>query len=204
MNQLKSVFGNMKYEHFSYNFIGLEIEVKLLDDSAYFPNEDKKDMVEEFKVIIKHGEKKTDFKFYNSIMERKISQYLKELGYVKYNNALFKSWMRRFHWDGYDKIKNREDLIKKRIYYLFSSILGSVACDYNTDLSSFKEFCGNFGYDEDSRRAKKIYNLCQEQQEKLRSLNLNEEQLTYLNDEVGHETEAFDKTIKELVGVKHD
>lgn len=199
----------LKYEHFFIKFKGLDFEVKLLDDSALFPNslkEDKTAFCEEFKVNIKKKclsgakDKEISFKFYNSQMEREISKYLNDLGYVKYHNPTFKSWVSsRFSWGGYDKVKNREDLIKQRIINLFYSILNDMAFNYFEDLTSFSWFCSNFGYDEDSRTAERIFKDCQEYQEKLLSLNLDEEFKKYLEEEAQQETDKFKEDIIKAV-----
>lgn len=188
----------LKYEHFFIKFKGLDFEIKLLDDSALFPNSLKEDknLIEEFKVIVNNKDKEISFKFYNSQMEREISLYLNNLGYVKYNNREFKSFVnRRFNWGGYDKVKNREDLIKQRIINLFYSILNDIAFNYSNDLTSFNYFCDSFGYDKDSRRVEKIFNSCIELQEKLLSLNFDEKFLKYLENEVQQETEKFNQDI---------
>lgn len=193
----------MKYENFKINFKGVLFEVKLLDDDALFPNslkKDKKAFCEEFKVIVTNGEKKINFKFYNSQMEREISKYLKDLGYMKYHNPTFKSWVSNsFMWGGYDKVKSREDLIKQRIINLFYSIINDMAFNYFEDLSSFSWFCSNFGYDEDSRTAESIFKSCQDYQSKLLSLNLNKEFLKYLEEHVQQETENFKEDIIKAV-----
>lgn len=188
----------LKYEHFFIKFKGLDFEIKLLDDSALFPNSLKEDksFCEEFKVIVNNKDKEISFKFYNSQMEREISLYLKNLGYVKYNNREFKTFVNcRFMWGGYDKVKSREDLIKQRIINLFYSILNDIAFNYFNDLTSFNWFCDSFGYDKDSRTAEKIFNSCIELQEKLYSLNFDEKFLKYLENEVQQETEKFNQDI---------
>ena len=92
METLKTRFNNVKYEHFKVNFKGLVIEVKLLDDKATFPNSDNNDFCEEFKITISRTptsgakEKEISYKFYNSVMEREISQILKE------HNKGFNGW----------------------------------------------------------------------------------------------------------------
>ena len=83
-------FNNIRYEHFKVNFKGLIIEVKLLDNDATFPNSNNKDFCEEFKISITNKEKTINFKFYNSIMEREISQLLNTNGLENvYKNLLF-------------------------------------------------------------------------------------------------------------------
>lgn len=48
---------------------------------------------------------------------------------------------------------------------MYSLLLDASSADY-----SFENFCGEFGYDEDSRKAEQIWRGCQEQARKLREL----------------------------------
>lgn len=205
-----------KYEHFKINFKGLEFEVKLLDSEAFFPNnlkENKKAFCEEFKVIINKKclsgakDKEISFKFYNSQMEREISQILKD----KNNKSLFifsnilsirafkKLMTKRFMWGGYDKVKDTNDLTKERIISLFYSILNDIAFNYFNELTNFKDFCDTFGYDEDSRTAETIYKNCQDFQSKLLSLNLDKTFLKYLEEHAQQETDKFKEDIIKAV-----
>lgn len=193
----------LKYENFAVKFKGLNFEFKLLDDSAFFPNAEKTDKTlhEEFKIIVSNKENNIIFKFYNSSMEREISKYLNELGYLSYNNRQFKDFVSsRFHWGGYNKVKNRNDLIKERIINLFYRVVNSMAYDINEDLSSFSWWCSNLGFDEDSLRAKKFYEEAQTQQEKLLSLELDSETLKYLEEHAQQETNKFKEDIIKAVG----
>jgi hypothetical protein len=200
METLKSRFNNLKYEHFKIEFKGLLFEVKLIDNEAVFPNSKDNKQVEQFKVSVTNKDKKISFNFYNSIMEKGISDYLNSLGYVAYNNKQFKSFVSsKFSWGGYDDVKNRNDLIRKRIYHLFYGIVNSMAMDIEEDLSSFSWFCSNFGYDKDSRTSERIFKSCQEQQEKDLSLNIDEKTRKYLREEANQETNKFSKDIKEAI-----
>lgn len=133
-------------------------------------------------------------------MERAISIYLQELGYnIPFSIKTFRSWMHNNHmWAGYDKVKNREDLNNQRVRNLIYSIVNSMASDLNEDLESFSWWCSNLGYDEDSRKAERIFNLCREIKEKICSLNLCKEQLEFLNNEALEETGKFQKEINNL------
>lgn len=201
----------MKYENFSFNFKGLEFEVKLLDNSATFPNSDDNTLHEEFKVIVKNGDKQISYKFYNSNMEREISELLnnKKDGVIwGYNGNFrimaFKKYMDKEHmWGGYDDIKSFEELEKERIFNLAYSILTSFVLDMNTDTSSFKEFCSTFGYNEDSRQDERIFNAVIENKEKIESLKLTKEQKKFLNNEVERETEEFNKYLREILKDKN-
>jgi hypothetical protein len=42
-----------------------------------------------------------------------------------------------------------------------AEVLDCLASDANGASDSFEDFCSNFGYDEDSRKAEKIYKACQ-------------------------------------------
>lgn len=201
MEDLKTRFNNMKYEHFRVKFKGVMIEVKLLDDNAIFPNSVEKRNVEEFKVILTYKDKSIDYKFYNSIMEREISQFIKNnrvKGFQNQNIKVLKQHVFKF-WSGYDDCNNIKALIEKRIFYLLYSILNTLSLDISMDLSSFSWFCSNFGYDEDSRNAERIYKECQLIQEKLNSLNFDEDFLKYLEEEAGQETDKFHKDVLDAI-----
>jgi hypothetical protein len=196
----KTRFGNLDYKHFDLIFKGLLFDIKLIDSESVFPNSTDNKQVEQFKVVVQNKDKKITFFFYNSQMEKGISDYLDSLGYVAYNNKQFKSFVSsRFSWGGYDDVKNKQDLTKKRIYHLFYGILNSMAQDIEEDLSSFSWFCNNLGYDEDSRTAEKIYKTCQEQQEKLLSLGIDEKTRKYFQEEAQQETDKFSTDIKTAI-----
>jgi hypothetical protein len=40
------------------------------------------------------------------------------------------------------------------------TVLHSLVTDYHAGKESFNDFCGNFGYDEDSRNAERTWNAC--------------------------------------------
>jgi len=198
-------FNNLRYEHFKASLNGLTFEVKLLDDNSSFPFEEKHNNIEEFKVIVTNNSNKRtiNFKFYNSQMERNISENIKQNIEQYPKGALkvkeFKSFMNSLMWGGYDKIKSLKELNEARIENLFYSILHSWALDMSTDITSFNDFCDNLGYDNDSRKAEKVFNAIIEQQAKVLSLWLSIEQIKYLNEEVNQETEKFSVDIKQAI-----
>ena len=61
--------------------------------------------------------------------------------------------------------KKRKGVCDSRLY----SILACVASDYYCD-PQFKNFCADFGYDTDSRKAFDTWQKCLEQSEKLRTI----------------------------------
>jgi len=199
METLKTRFNNIKYEHFKVNFKGLIIEVKLLDDSANFPNSENKDFCEEFKISITHKEKTISYKFYNSVMERQISHILKEHSKSFNNWALVKSLLKSRPlkmWGGYDKdLKNSKSLEIARAKHLLYGVLNCLAFDKETETESFKFFCDSFGYNEDSIKAEKIFKAVLEMKAKICDLKLTEEQEKYLNEEANQETDKFKEEV---------
>jgi hypothetical protein len=67
-------------------------------------------------------------------------------------------------------IKQRQE-IKDTILY---SILSCVSSEFHCP-ETFHDFCNEYGYDEDSRKAEKTFHACQEQSEKLHSIFKEEE-----------------------------
>lgn len=198
-----------RYEHFKVKFKDLDIEVKLLDNKATFPNTAKKDFIgfcEEFKVIMKNKDKEITYKFYNSIMEREISDALNNKDNVYlYNHGFmlnlkgFREFMNKKRWGGYDKIKSVKELTQERILNLIYSILNSFEMDRNTETLDFYDFCDSFGYDKDSRTAEKVYNAVIDFKIQARSLNLTDNQDKYFNEEVSQETEKFNQDLRKAI-----
>jgi hypothetical protein len=56
-----------------------------------------------------------------------------------------------------------------------------LACLQKYDVGTFEDFCGNFGYDEDSRKAEKIYKAVCKEYEGMQRL-FNEEELELLQE----------------------
>lgn len=202
METLKTRFNNIKYEHFKVNFKGLIIDVRLLDDKATSPNQEEiKDFCEEFKISITNKDKTISYKFYNSIMEREISDIIK-----LYNKDLNFSQMRQHlkqkplkMWAGYDKIKSFKELNRERAFHLLYSVLNCLSLDKNTETESFKFFCHEFGYDEDSIKAERIYKAVQELKAKIYDLRLTEGQERYLDEEVNQETDKFKQDVYKAI-----
>jgi len=70
-------------------------------------------------------------------------------------------------------ITESEKAQKPRLY----DVLASIGLDFSTTDNGFKEFCDEFGYDEDSRKAEATYKLCIEQSIKLKQIFTEEEVL---------------------------
>jgi len=81
-----------------------------------------------------------------------------------------------FYGSQHDHDKGKTDLNR-------TDLIGAFSCFLEDSISgtqSFKEFCSEYGYDEDSMRAFKIYQQCQEQLEKAKKIGLNEHSLYVL------------------------
>lgn len=198
MENLKTRFNNLRYEHFKVEFKGLVIEIKLLDNKATFPNSDNKDLCEEFKISVTHKDKTISYKFYNSVMEREISDILANEIYT-INWSQTKQYLKTRPlkmWGGYDEdLKSSKTLEYARIKHLLYSVLNCFALDKETETESFKFFCDNFGYDEDSIKAEKIYKAVLEMKAKIYDLKLTEKQETYFNEEANQETDKFKQDV---------
>lgn len=84
---------------------------------------------------------------------------------------------KQFTFNFYDSIHNTES---KDIYHddLLPSILSSIRSDYyinSENYPSFESFCGEFGYDTDSRRAERTYKTCMKHGDKLQEVFTEEE-----------------------------
>lgn len=75
-----------------------------------------------------------------------------------------------------DLEKQRKPIAPHAADVLYSLILDSSACD-----QSFDDWCGDFGYDTDSRKALETYLACQENSSKLRKV-FNGEQIAKLEE----------------------
>lgn len=62
--------------------------------------------------------------------------------------------------------------------------LGCIISDALSGLMSFDEFCGEFGYDEDSRRAERIHKKCIETSEKIQKLGINEDDMYRISNDL--------------------
>lgn len=69
-----------------------------------------------------------------------------------------------------DSINNTQKGEKPDVY----DILASVSSDYNCP-DNFDDFCSEFGYDTDSRKAEQTFKRCLEQSKKLRTVFTSEE-----------------------------
>lgn len=68
---------------------------------------------------------------------------------------------------------NESDLLQAFECFLSDAIAGDM---------DFEDFCNEFGYDEDSRRAERIHNACQEHKELFESLEIDNDLYDFSNE----------------------
>ena len=163
---------------------------------------------EEFKFKIKNdlNKKSLTFDFNNSIMEREISEKIKEWNIntpQKYSQ--YKQQLRSQLWGGYDKLDFTQ-FKRKRIYYLVYGAINSFFSDgyefseYNG--ITFEWFCKSLGYDEDSRKAEQIYNTLKKQEKDLENLQLSDDFNKYIEDEIRQESDKYSNDLKLILDGK--
>jgi hypothetical protein len=84
----------------------------------------------------------------------------------------------------FDFYGSSSDYEKQNLLNKKSDLLNALDCfigDSLTGLMSFNDFCNEFGYDEDSRSAERIHNLCKETTIKTMKLGFNESDLYNLS-----------------------
>lgn len=73
-----------------------------------------------------------------------------------------------------EKAFNRQEFYYSNTLFIriprVRDVLYSLASDASCSRESFKDFCSNLGYDEDSRKALSMYLSCQESEHKLRRM----------------------------------
>jgi len=193
----------LEYGNFEAEFKGLVFRVKLITTAKEILK-DKENEV--FNVEVEHKGNKIRYEFNNSVMEKEISDLLKEwLKTNKYPSRDIKGFKmlisKKFMWGGYDKVKTFKELEKERAFNLLYSVLVDLAyyMDFSEINPRYADFCENFGYDEDSRKAEKIYNKCLEMESKVLSLGITERQKEYFKNQVATETDKFNKDLRKAL-----
>lgn len=121
---------------------GVTMETKLLGNMPYF--DDDKENRDVYQITLKRGNKTWSFRFGQSIVNSKSEKvyYLDQI--KKIHNWNIKD----FIYIGNSQYK------KKPIAPTPYDILATIT---KSDPGTFADFCGDFGYDEDSRKAEKTY-----------------------------------------------
>lgn len=188
-------------------FKDIKVTWQKIDNVIAFDN---KELTEKFYFTLSYNNVKISFDFYNSIMERQISDIMEMHGILEsfcmpqFKQTVYTELKRRplNMWGGYDKLRDLKAFQNKRIYYLLYGALHSFFLDsfnFSDYNPTFKDFCFNYGYDEDSIKANKIYKKCIKQVEKLKKLKLSDKLLKYIEENIMQETDKYSKDISEVL-----
>lgn len=122
----------------------------LKNDYHFVGDKDKRDI---YHVTLKRGNRSYSFNFGNSLIDSQhyVDNYVKGRSYTMNGGNL----------QGGYKVGDIEKYIREGGVTLVKGKQPSeydvIACLQKYDVGSFEDFCSNFGYDTDSRSAKKIY-----------------------------------------------
>lgn len=136
-----------KYEKQVNDFMtktGATMESKLLGNMPYF--DDDKESRDVYQITLKRNGKVYSFRFGQSIANSGDEVKRNPRGKTMYDHELIK---------------------RKRISPTAYDIL---ACVQKSDPGTFSDFCGDFGYDEDSRKAEKTYFAVQKEWKGIESI----------------------------------
>lgn len=116
-----------------------EMTVKFLYNGPYF--EDEKESRDVYEVTLKRGTSDYTFKFGQSIANSGLTVKRNPRGRTVYDH---------------EEVRRKGGRIVPSAYDILSALT-------KNDPGTFKDFCSDFGYDTDSRRAEKIYFAVQEE-----------------------------------------
>lgn len=175
-----------EYEKQAQDFLdatGTEFSAKFLKYDFYFPNDKQKRDI--YEITLKKGERKYIFRFGQSIANsgfKFVRNNGTEIKFIKIfnpyeilqklnNNLDYKIPLKEFY------VLKRYGIKQKNIKKLREepTPYNVLACLTKYDVGSFENFCGDFGYDEDSRSAEKIYNAVVKEFKELQTLFSDEE-----------------------------
>ena len=137
-----------------------ELNVEFLKNDYHFAGDkDKRDI---YKVTIKRGQRKFSFDFGNSIANSGKYKGHKHLCLNNFGKYLFtEDEIKEIRKKDIFSIKYNE--IKLNPDFKEPTAYDVLACLTKYDVGTFEDFCSEFGYDEDSKTADKIYTtVCRE------------------------------------------
>ena len=86
----------------------------------------------------------------------------------------------KFYGSAHDCELGKTELSKDDLFLCFRCMID----DAIAGLDSFEDFCSNFGYDEDSRQAERIYKACVKKVKKCENIGIYEDDLYKIIDEL--------------------
>lgn len=155
--------------------LGIEMIAKFFKNDYHFAGD--KDARDIYKVTLKRGSRKFSFNFGQSIMK---SQYYKDR--IEGRTYTLNGGCRTGNYSIIDLNKYvsggmNVDLIKGEEPTMYDIL----ACLTKYDPETFEDFCSSYGYDTDSRSAKKTYKAVVKEWDKMCSL-FSDEELEVLNE----------------------
>jgi len=169
-----------QYDQQALDFLkktGAEIKVKFLKNDFHFEGDKEKRDI--YSVSIIRGKRSYKFNFGQSIAHS--GKFF--VGYKMAGNNIHRN----------AKPFNDHNLAKKEMYmgsgmsiisnknYEIPSAYSILSCLQKYDVGSLKDFCWEFGYDEDSKKAEKLYNAVCDEYKNMQAL-FSEEELEVLHE----------------------
>jgi len=149
---------NTDYEQQAIDFLtstGTEFKVEFLENGKHF--DDDKDVRDIYKITLKRGQRKYSFKFGQSITN---SQYYQDR--IKERTYTLSGGSRTGNYSINDISKYNGGLglggyQLKLVPGKMPTAYDVLACLTKYPVYDFEDFCNGFGYDIDSRKARKVY-----------------------------------------------
>ena len=176
MDRVEQIYGKLDYEAQGAEFLHrtkTELKVEFLKHGRHF-EEDKEDR-DIYKITLTRGERSFSLNFGQSI---KCSGVWTAYRHIKgaerihstsknislFNEDALKT-VNKLNKTGREskRVFARESNIGKNPDFAKPSAYDVLTCLTKSDPGSFEDFCGDFGYDEDSRKAEKTYKAVREE-----------------------------------------
>ena len=155
-------------------FFNLEFKADFLENGLHFQGD--KETRDIYNITLKRGQRKYSFKFGQSIIN---SGFYAQYGRQKYNVPRERVNQKSHELKAYVKHNFNHDFgnsSNDKINFPKEPTLYDVlACLQKYEVGTFEDFCSEFGYDNDSRTAKKTYKAVVKEYDKMCSLFSNDE-----------------------------
>lgn len=175
--QVQQLIDSSKYEQAAQlvaDSLGVTMTVEFLRNGKHFGDDDLYRDI--YKITLKRGNREYSFEFGQSINDsgfyglygkNKIAIPREKLSLP---DTDIRKWVMWNHYSDFGSVK-LDKIVRPKEPTLYSVL----ACLQKYDVGSFEDFCGEFGYDTDSRRAKKTYKAVVKEYDKMCSLFNNDE-----------------------------
>lgn len=175
--QIENLIDNSQYNE-AVNLVAekfnLEFKAEFLENSLHFQGD--KETRDIYNITLKRGARKYTFKFGQSIVK---SGFYASYGRQKYTiprekintkDSDLKVWVKFNLQRDFGNVAN-----DKIIRPIAPTLYDVLACLQKYDVGTFENFCSEFGYETDSRNAKKTYKAVVKEYDKMCSLFSNDE-----------------------------